>query len=406
MPRRMLTDRFCASAKVREGEAQTDYFDESVAGLSLRVGAGRKAWTYNFTWGGRRVRITLGTYPATSLGNARAQAESARATLEAGKDPRSALAKPDTLKAICEEYFDREGAALRTGAFRKATLERLVYPTLGDQPINEVRRSDIVRMLDRIDDESGPAMADQALAYLRRVFTWHAARSDDFRSPIVRGMARTKPRERARERTLTDEEIRVVWRCAERADVFGRFVRFILLTAARRNEAADMQWNEIADKNWTLPAARNKTKLDLIRPLSKAALASLPKKQGAFVFTTDGESPISGFSKFKRAFDKAVNKALANEDGKPLPNWTLHDLRRTARSLMSRAGVPSDHAERCMGHVIGGVRGTYDRYGYYDEKVKAIEALAGIIDRIANPRDNVVQMGDKEAHHGQTVVGD
>ncbi len=231
-------------------------------------------------------------------------------------------------------------------------------------------------------------MADQTLAYLRRVFTWHASRSDDFHSPIVRGMARTKPKERARERTLSDDEIRIIWRATEASGTFGRYLRFLLLTGARRNEAADMEWTELAGDDWTLPAARNKTKVDLVRPLSKAALAALPKKAGPFVFSTDGENPISGFSKFKRQFDGTVKR----EAGEPLPNWTLHDLRRTARSLMSRTGVSSDHAERCLGHVIAGVRGTYDRHDFYKEKATAFEALAGIIDRIVNPRENVLQL--------------
>jgi integrase len=387
MPRRTLTDRFCASAKAREGEAQTDYFDEALHGLSLRVSGGRKAWTYHFTLGGRRIRMTLGTYPATSLVGARTKAQTARADLEAGRDPRSALSKPDTLKAICEEYFAREGAALRTGAFRKATLERLVYPTLGDTPINEVRRSDIARMLDRIEDECGPVMADQSLAYLRKVMNWYAARDEDFRSPIVRGMARTKPKERARERLLTDEELRAVWRAALAGGLFGCFVRFLLLTGARRNEAADMRWNEIDKGDWTLPAARNKTKVDFVRPLSAAATAATPPRSGPFVFSTDGEAPISGFSKFKLAFDRAVTT-----DGEALANWTLHDLRRTARSLMSRAGVPPDHAERCLGHVIPGVRGVYDRHGYHAEMAKAYEALAGLVARILDPQENVVSL--------------
>lgn len=374
MPRLKLTDRFCASAKVAEGLPQSDYFDETMTGLALRVSrGGTKSWTYNFTWAGKRARMTFGTYPATSLGTARTRAEEARASLEAGADPRSTLRPPETLRAICEEYFEREGDGLRTGAYRKATLARLVYPRLGDRPLAEVRRSDVVRLLDAVADECGPVMADHVLAYLRRVFSWYAARSDDFHSPIVRGMARTKPKERARERTLTDDEIRVIWRAAEGEVVFGNFVRFVLLTAARRNEAADMEWTELAGADWTLPAARNKTKVDLVRPLSAAALAALPAPAGPFVFSTDGARPISGFSKFKRQFDRATG---------PLPNWTLHDLRRTARSLMSRAGVPADHAERCLGHVIPGVRGTYDRHDFYAEKAAAYAALAGVIDGI------------------------
>src|SRR5262249_46320428 len=138
---------------------------------------------------------------------------------------------------------------------------------------------------------------------------------------------------------------------------------------------------------------RNKTKVDLVRPLSKAAQAIVEDDAGLpgphvsdakseWVFTTDGLTPISGFSKFKVAFDKASGT----------DSWTLHDLRRTARSLMSRAGVPSDHAERCLGHVIGGVRGVYDRHEYHREKAQAFEALASLIERIVSGGGEVVPM--------------
>jgi integrase len=103
---------------------------------------------------------------------------------------------------------------------------------------------------------------------------------------------------------------------------------------------------------------------------------------GAFVFSNTGRRPFSGLSKAKKKFDKAAG----------VYGWTLHDLRRTARSLMSRAGVNADHAERCLGHVIGGVRGVYDRHAYYNEKRDAYAALAAQIDRIVNPVDNVAEL--------------
>jgi integrase len=153
------------------------------------------------------------------------------------------------------------------------------------------------------------SMADYALAAVRRVMNWHESRSDDFRSPIVTGMARVKTKERERERTLTDEELRVVWKTAQAAQgPFGALVRFLLLTATRRSEAAGLRWTEVDGTDWALPAARNKTKVDLIRPLSAAAQAVLASIQRVgdvdLVFTTDGERPIGGFSKFKSAFDK------------------------------------------------------------------------------------------------------
>src|SRR5262249_12416556 len=126
MPRRVLTDRFCQYAKVADGEVQTDYYDEGHPGLALRVSGRSKTWNYFFTLGGRRVRMRLGTYPATSLARAHTVADEAKAALEAGHDPRSTIARPDTLKAICEEYLAREADRLRTGDARKATLERSV----------------------------------------------------------------------------------------------------------------------------------------------------------------------------------------------------------------------------------------------------------------------------------------
>lgn len=368
--KRHLTDRFCTGAKVQIGDVQTDYFDTQVSGLALRVSEGRKSWTLHYTLGGKRRRLTFGAYPAISLASARTRADEAKAAVGAGTDPKAIAS--ETLQAICELYLAREGAKLRSAEWRKRLLDRHVYPTLGSRPIAEIRRSEIVRLLDQVEEGSGPSMATQTLALVRKVMNWHASRSDDFLSPVVRGMARTKPNETARDRVLTDDEIRKVW--ATEDGIVSRYVRFLLFTAARRNEASEMTWAEIDGADWMLPAARNKTKVDLVRPLSRQAqaiLESLPKA-GPFVFTTNGATPISNFSNFKRQLDKASGTK----------GWTLHDLRRTARSLMSRAGVPSDHAERCLGHVIGGVRGVYDRHEYHREKARAFEMLAGEIERI------------------------
>jgi integrase len=367
MPQRLLTDRFCTGAKPRDGELQTDYFDAQVSGLALRVSATYKSWSLHYTLGGKRRRLTFGNYPALSLAGARTRADEAKAGIAQGHNP--SISATETLQAIYETYLAREGAKLRNAEWRKQVLERHVYPNLGARPIAEIRRSEIVRLLDHIEENSGPAMATQVLALIRKVMNWHATRTDDFMSPIVRGMARTVE---ARERILTDDELRKVWRTEN--GIYSAYVRFLLLTAARRNEASEMTWAEIDRDDWTLPATRNKTKVDLVRPLSRVAreiIDALPKR-GSFVFTTDGLKPMANSSRAKHRLDVASGTK----------GWTLHDLRRTARSLMSRAGVPTDHAERCLGHVIGGVRGVYDRHEYHAEKQQAFEALAGIIERI------------------------
>ena len=209
MARFALTDRFVQNAKSRD--RQSEYFDDTTRGLALRVSKGAKAWCFHYTTSGTRKRLTLGTYPATSLSKARTLATEARGLLEAGDDPRTITAAAESLKAICEEYLSREGSKLRTAQERHKTFNRLVYPILGAKKIDAIRRTDIVRLLDQIEDERGPVMADKTLALLSKVFSWHASRSDEFRSPIVRGMRRSKPKDRARERILTDDEIRLVW---------------------------------------------------------------------------------------------------------------------------------------------------------------------------------------------------
>jgi integrase len=326
----------------------------------------------------------LGKVGALTLEDARAKGREWLKLVAAGADPAQAAiaAERDTLRAICEDYLARDGAKLRSADWVRATLTRLVYHTLGSRPITAIRRSDIVRLLDQIEDQRGPVMANRALAIIGRIMNWHASRSDDFRSPIVRGMARGN--EQARDRVLSDEEIRAVWRATASEPAYTSYIRFLLLTGARRNEASKMKWGELAGADWTLPAARNKTGQELVRPLSRAALEiveGLPRL-GEWVFTRTGNASLSGLARFKAELDQASRTS----------GWTLHDLRRTACSLMSRAGVPSDHAERCLGHVIGGVRGVYDRHQYREEMLLAYEKLAALISDIVDPRPNVVAM--------------
>ena len=372
--RAKLTPAFVAKATAAPGVDRTIYWDQALPGFGVMVTAkGHRSYVVQYRAAGRSRRMHLKT--GLTLTAARKEAKAMLGAVAKGGDPlgerrEAERAESDTLKAVVEDYLAREGGRLRSINERKAALERLVLPKLGARQIGDITRTDVIRLLDRIVDENGAPMADQVLAYLRRVMTWHASRSDTFRSPIVRGMARTRPSQRRRQRILSDDELKAVWRAAEASQsAFGYLVIFLLLTATRRTEAAAMRRNEVIGDDWVIPQERYKTGLELVIPLSPAArdvLAAAPKiGKSGLVFTTDGAHPISGFSKFKRAFDDKVLAELRKQDPEPtLPRWTLHDLRRTARSLMSRAGVASDHAERCLGHVIGGVRCTYDRHAY------------------------------------------
>jgi integrase len=181
------------------------------------------------------------------------------------------------------------------------------------------------------------------------------------------------------------------WLAAEKdTGVFGAQIQLLLLTAARRNEIAGMKWDEVRGSDWHLPPERNKVAQELIRPLSKQALSILqaqPRIVGCpYVFGRGGHTPFGGFGVAKRRFDKACG----------VSGWWLHDLRRTSRSLLSRAAVSADVGERCLGHVIGGVRGIYDRHQFHPEMARAYEALSSLITGIVYPRDNVTPMRRKE----------
>jgi integrase len=285
------------------------------------------------------------------------------------------------LEAVSEEFLRRH-PQLRTLSQRRADLA-LFYPALGVLPISEIRRGQIFRELDRVADQRGPVRADRTLAAVKRLLAWHAERSD-YVSVLGRGGRLTSTKERARSRILSDDELRRVWLAAERFGVFGDLLRFLLLTCARRNEGAAATVGEFSPdgKIWTLPAARCKSKTDVVIPLSRTAqkIVAARPKLGDFVFSATGRRPFNNFAHAKASFDAAAG----------VSGWRIHDLRRSARTLLSQCNVRPDIAELCLGHSIGGIRGVYDKYQYLDEKRVAFESLAALIERIVRPPPDVV----------------
>lgn len=383
-PARRLTD--IAIRNLRPKATRYELPDPGARGLYVAVHpSGQKSFCVRYRFRGQPRKLTL--QAGISLAAARKLAADALHEVAQGRDPaiakqqakaKAILAKTDTVRSVCENFLQREGKKLRTLRQQQRTLERLVYPALGNRPVGEVRRSEINKLLDAVEDGSGERSAELVLQYLRRILGWYAVQNDAFHSPIIRGMSRYKATDHRRERTLNDDEIRLLWKATEVGDAFSALVRFLLLSGARRAEAGEMMWAEIAGNAWLLPAARNKTKVDLLRPLSKAALAviyGVPRISGSpFVFSSSGKRPIHfGFG--KQEFGKRCS----------IVDWCLHDLRRTARTLLSRSGVNADTAERCLGHALPTIRGTYDRHSYFREMERAFEALAAQIERIVNP---------------------
>ena len=394
---------------------RTFHWDRSLPGFGLqRTQTGHESFVFQYRVPGsgvsRRMKLdggwlryeadrekrTVESFKGTARAAAKREAEAVRGAIAQGRDPlaemrRATSESQNTFKAVAERYMGSDGSRLRSRGDRQRILEALVYPRLGSRPINGIGRRDIVAMLDATEQENGPVQADHVLAVVRKIMNWHAARTDDFNSPIVKGMARTKPKERRRQRILTDEELRTVWKtAAAEKHPFSWLVRFLLLTATRRNEAARMSRNEVSGNDWIIPGPRHKSKRDFLLPLSGEAtrlLKEIPAiGRKGLVFTNDGKTPISGFSKYKAAFDEASGTS----------GWTLHDLRRTARSLMSRSGCDPDHSELAMGHVLPTIRGTYDVHSYAKEKRAVAEALAAQIDRIVHPKKNVVAIRSRK----------
>jgi hypothetical protein len=299
-----LTDRAILHLKSAAPGKRRIIWDALVPGLAVRItDRGIKTFVLVTRYPGSRnpAPRSLGVYGAITLEAARAKAREWLALIAGGVDPEDHAnrKREQTFKAIAENYFQRKAKYHRSRHSTEATLARLVYPTFGQRPIDAINRSDIVRLLDKIEDERGPVMASQTLSIINRVMNFHASRSDDFRSPIVKGMARGG--EQARSRILSDDELRAIWKATGDYPVFGPLLRFILLTATRRNEAGQMIWSELNGSEWIIPARRYKTNLDHVIPLSSMALATLPKRNGEFVFTGNGRQAIGGYQRHKRA---------------------------------------------------------------------------------------------------------
>lgn len=375
--------------------------------------------SYGFRYRGKNHKqwwLSLGVHGqgGTTADTARSQAKIFQGKVAAGKDPgaekqaerekveKAKLAAKNTVNAVLDDFIAMHvEKRLRSAKTVKRCLELYVRPSIGTKSIYEVRRSDIAGMLDALVKADKAVTADRVLAYTRKAFNWYAARDDYFVPPIVRGMARTEPAKHERKRMLGDDEIRSLWKALDSAEAgpeaFRNIARVLLLTGQRRDEIGLMRAEEIDGGELVIPAERYKTGDETgpnVVPLTKAALQWIGDRKKGFMFsTTDGKKSFSGYSKAKRTLDALIAKQRKAAGLKPMPEWRLHDLRRTARSLMSRAGVSTDIAEMVLGHKLKGVRGIYDRHKYVPEKRDALEKLAGLLALILKPpTDNVVML--------------
>ena len=400
--KKRLTDRFIESV-ARPASGRAVYIDENAPGLELRVSVdGRKAWSIRYRpKGGERKRETYATYPAVKLAAARQRAKDIAAAAAKGIDlptaekryreeRRKVERRPQTVGELLDEYVERYCKPnQRKWKLTERMFEAHVTPTIGKVPLGELRRADIVELLDDLQNEKGfRAQVNRVRSAVVAALNWAVER--EYLDVNPAGAVKKRKVEASRDRVLTDHELRAIWRAADGLTEPSRsLVKTWILTGQRRDEVRCMTWREVdlSRAVWTLPAARNKGKRDHEIPLTPAMVALLDglRHQGGVVFTKYGAKPYAGQKRLKAILDR--------ESG--VMCWTFHDFRRTVSTGMAALHVPQDTIDRVLNHAKGTLAGTYNRHDYLDQKRKALEAWAERVAFVvseARDAENVVQL--------------
>lgn len=426
-------------------ERRQEVADAKVRGLYLIVQiSGKKSWAVRYRFGGRLLKLTIGAYPTFSLRQAREEAGNAFRMLGgvSPQDPRAVQKEtrrkaqradaedPDLFRLVAERYL-REYASKRKGFREKARLLGMrPDPTSAvhwgvikggpadawkDRRVQDIGRRDIK---EHLDDMLPTARfgANRKFAELRKFFNWAVSKDILTASPVL-GMAPPTDMQdeaaRRRERTLmrvatlpnsTDDELRWLWRACE-ADgyPFGPLTQLLVLTGQRRSEVGGMTWGEIdlEKRQWTIPGSRTKNGKPHMVPLSDAAMSimeKLPRIEGraGYVFTTSGETPVSGFSRMKLRLDRLMSTAAKEARGENarVAEWRLHDLRRTVAAGLQRLGVAVTVTEKVLNHTSGsfaGIVGVYQVHDYAEEKAVALQTWGRFLtDLVYGVQSNVV----------------
>jgi integrase len=340
-------------------------------------------------------RESLGDVRKLKLEEARKVARQFFAKIEIGIDPRAekrkaaeaAAAAKLTFKTVVDLYLKAKETRLRPNTYKAAdSYFNAKWAPLHKKPIASIDRKAVAEQMRRIVDNHGATSAARARSNLSALFAWAMKEGMVDGNPVI-GTNNPIEGKQARDRVLTDDELRIVWRNLLDDD-FGRIVRLLLLTACRRDEIGWLRWPEVdlPGSRLLLPAERTKPGRALEMPLvdtARAILEGAPKRIGRqFVFGGSG----GGFGAWSWCM-MALHSRIAVAEGKALPHWTLHDLRRTARTGMSKLGVKPHIAELVLNHIAhrSGVVGIYDQHDYQPEIAEALtkwEAhLLAIVDR-------------------------
>ena len=387
-------------------------WDAEVKGFGVRVSSGGvRTYVLRYNAGGRdepQRQITIGQHGSPwTAEQARKRALDLLAEVRSGGDParererrKAARAEQDARRSdrmfdvLADRWFARHAAGLRSAKDIEGVLERDLKPAFAGRTVEEISRSDVADMLEALGDRSESA-ANKAHKWMRQMFNWLIEKGVVEHSPLDR--LKRPFSEGRRTRTLSLLELVVVWvACDELPEPFRSFYRMLILLGQRLREVSNLPWGEIDLDlaEWLLPAARAKYNRDHLIPLPDSAVEILRSRNnrggrpGEPVFTTDGEVGISGFSKMKEALDGAIvgvlaaRPAAAARIGATMPDWVVHDLRRTLGTGCQAMKVPVEVTEAILNHISKreqGVRGIYQLYDYHDEKADALDAWAALV---------------------------
>jgi integrase len=413
--RLVLTDRLLRTLK--PSAHARDYHDTQQRGLIARIlPSGIVQFNVRYRHQGKQRRLKLGEYPAVSLQTARKRARGAQADVDDGRDPagerQAAKAeRTDTINALGEDYLKKHARKHKRSAEEDARiLEADVLPYWRDKSVRALSRRDVRVLIERVA-ERAPVMANRVLALVRKMLNFAVDHDWIDANPAARVQKPT--REVWRERVLTNEEVRRVWRVLSnppaktdkpapgRKRATGKkddplcpisaplasLLKVRLLTAQRGGEVTKMRWADVDLESgwWTIPGTDTKNGEAHRVPLTEDALAiiraqrpSKKHKGGEYVFVGSGES-LSDRAKKAPA---AIARVLGID-------FRGHDLRRTAATRMAEAGIPREHIGKVLNHVEGGARATrvYDRHTYDREKRLALEAWARTLKAILDRTD-------------------
>ena len=384
-----------ARIKVPAGAKDILVFDDALPSFGIRkFASGKASYFVKYNVGNQQRKMTLGAVVPGVLAEMRKEASKVLAQARLGQDvageKKKAQAKRSaTLGALVERYIED-----RTSELRPRTLEgfalhlRRHWQPLHGIAVDAITRRDIVGAMDKIGDTHGKSAADRAKASLSGFFAWALDRHYCEVNPVL-GIRR-RGGNASRDRVLAPAELADIWLSCEDTD-YGRIVKLLLLTGARRNEIANLLWSEInfEKREIELPAERTKNgyphAVAISNQVSEILPSVIPIHGRDFVFG-EGATGFQGWSKAKTALDARINKRRADCGEKPIAAWVLHDLRRSFVTHMAEQKLALPHIiEACVNHVSGhksGVAGVYNRAQYAEEKRAAFESWGEFVAKL------------------------